>query len=34
MAISLNLLFNHLKRGTPHKPSVFAAGTGFGSLKH
>jgi len=27
MAIVLNLLFNHLRRGTPHKPSVFAAGT-------
>jgi len=26
MAIVLNLLFNHLKRGTPDKPSVFAAG--------
>ncbi|MFT0533685.1 nucleobase:cation symporter-2 family protein [Castellaniella hirudinis] len=28
MAIALNLLFNHIKRGTPEKPSVFAAGTG------
>ncbi|WP_051388685.1 nucleobase:cation symporter-2 family protein [Arthrobacter sp. 35W] len=27
MAILLNLLFNHLKRGTPENPSVFAAGT-------
>ncbi|MGB6008885.1 nucleobase:cation symporter-2 family protein [Castellaniella sp.] len=27
MAIALNLLFNHMKRGTPDKPSVFAAGT-------
>lgn len=28
MAIALNLLFNHMKFGTPDKPSVFAAGTG------
>ncbi|WP_424264455.1 nucleobase:cation symporter-2 family protein [Castellaniella sp.] len=28
MAITLNLLFNHLKRGNPAQPSVFAAGTG------
>ncbi len=27
MAILLNLLFNHLKRGNPDRPSVFAAGT-------
>ena len=27
MAILLNLLFNHLKRGNPENPSVFAAGT-------
>ena len=27
MAILLNLLFNHLKRGNPDNPSVFAAGT-------
>lgn len=26
-AVSLNLLFNHLRRGTPQNPSVFAAGT-------
>lgn len=28
MAITLNLLFNHLKLGNPARPSVFAAGTG------
>lgn len=41
MAIVLNLLFNHLKRGNPDNPSVFAAGTErriapevLGSLQH
>ncbi|ALE05833.1 uracil permease [Arthrobacter sp. ERGS1:01] len=41
MAILLNLLFNHLTRGNPENPSVFAAGTErriapevLGSLKH
>jgi len=41
MAIVLNLLFNHLKRGNPENPSVFAAGTErrispevLGSLQH
>lgn len=29
MAITLNLLFNHIKLGTPKNPSVFAAGTGY-----
>lgn len=28
MAVGMNLLFNHLRRGTPDEPSVFAAGTG------
>lgn len=27
VAVSLNLLFNHLRLGTPQNPSVFAAGT-------
>jgi len=41
MAIVLNLLFNHLRRGNPDNPSVFAAGTErrispevLGSLQH
>src|SRR5699024_12757893 len=28
MAVGMNLLFNHLRRGTHDEPSVFAAGTG------
>lgn len=28
MAVTLNLIFNHLRAGTPENPSVFAAGTG------
>src|SRR5699024_7125785 len=30
MAVGMNLLFNHLRRGPPDEPSVFAAGTGRG----